>query len=1629
MFRNLILLFTMIVIANTAFGAKIINTQLTVGSNVMPDLASALQVESTTGGFLAPRMTTVQRDLLNAPVPNGMMIYNSTLGQLEAYDTGVWSPLGGGSGRVPEWVTLTLYSIGSTVHYNNKFYKSLTIHTSGTFATDLANDEWVEMSMDYLAWETTYQYKVGNIVHESDHTYYCKTDHVSGTFATDLAANWTELSDSDDIKAIVASTDNALVRWDLATGAVVQDSTVLVGDTGAITGIESLAVGGALDASSILDTHSTTQGTRPCPSMTEAQRDLIAAPVNGLCIFNSDINKLNIYDGSTWVSAGGGLDAWVTSFAYKIGNVVHESNGIYLALTDHTSGTFATDLANLDWQELSTFREANFNISPPATTCSEGKLFWNDFDKTLNICTDQTGVSLQAGQEGHKRIYNTTGSTITDGQIVYINGFDGGSGLSTVALAQSDAAATSTVTLGVATHDIATGSPGIITTWGTVRDINTSTYSSGNVLYLSDTVAGAMTTTPPDSPHFVVRIGTVGEVHATTGSIDVALSIGNNKQDVVSVFNGAILEAHVVTVASDGATVTATLSNSLGGDLSLFLNTGFYVFTAPANVTLTAGSDTSPTLNYVYIPDSTKTLTASTAGWPAEQHVPVGTFFVQSAGSVQTDAPYKEHAWTDHMTGGDGQGHISHLNKWIRNQHATWLSGSAPTFAGSGTGSITFSATSGTVLQLHEHSVQAFGSPAEVRVINDSVTPYVSMTDLVNATLDSTGASLQGRTFALTIWGSVNETTGSSKLFMNLPSGSYSSSSPDLVRTDASKYTDYSIPDEFKGTGFLIHRLVIGINPPGTVWTIYAGDGDDIRGQFPNTVAGSSSTVATEFPDNAFAVFNVADNTKEVVLDVSGVTTGNTRTLTIPDASGTLALLDSGVDQVFTSDVRSTNKNGDTLAYADADNVLLTSWGDALTTSTFSEETVNQISGLVSYEIAVVTAEAGWVQSPSVVVEKRSQGNLIASKFKYTYDGDNGDMKAYLYDVTNSQTLGELYLDAASTVKGAVVYGNAADTTALIQLRIEAAVVNNGKLLVFDDVEFTDAALASANINGVSHTYIINQAGSALTNRAGEIEFNLATATIENTDTDLLSVVDDSSNTRTKFIATRSISVVASFSAVTGNITGYAQIYKNGVAFIDGNQAYAASRKVIISSPVHLNAGEYLTFGVIGDTENGAGNTLASVTATASNEHVLIGDERQQAHFVGKAQYVLSADYSTTSTSYVLPSLTLASSSVSGGVIQNTVNSPSITIPDAKVGTYKITVTGQIGNDVGNWGHTAIYDGTTYFSEQAERNAYVSTMTFSVDNITEGDLNLDLVLKTNGTIRIEHLATNPNLELSVTYLPPVEEASVITTVALPQSEKNSYAARIANNGTASITSVDADFIESVTRSADGVVDIVWKVGVFTVAPSVVATMDDTSIRSMAIEAVTALGVTIKAYIPNNLTLSDKNFSIKVTKQGADASSGQVYVGTVPRHQVMYVKDVKPSGTNGGNFASGAWKERDLTELSGDIFGSLSGGIVTVPAGTYEVEASAPASDVDSHKIKLYDLTAAADLIIGNNAQNPSGHSGQTHSSLFGTITLTVTTELRLRHRCTTTQLSNGFGIQTGYGVDEIYAQMKITKIR
>jgi hypothetical protein len=138
------------------------------------------------------------------------------------------------------------------------------------------------------------------------------------------------------------------------------------------------------------------------------------------------------------------------------------------------------------------------------------------------------------------------------------------------------------------------------------------------------------------------------------------------------------------------------------------------------------------------------------------------------------------------------------------------------------------------------------------------------------------------------------------------------------------------------------------------------------------------------------------------------------------------------------------------------------------------------------------------------------------------------------------------------------------------------------------------------------------------------------------------------------------------------------------------------------------------------------------------------------------------------------------------------------------------------------------------------------------------------------------------------------------------------------------------------------------------------------------------------------------------------------------------EDRQTTGTNGGTFTNGAWQNRVLNYVAvsqgTDISLNTGTSVITLEAGTYYIEATAPAGTVGAHQSRLYNITGAAVSLLGNTS------SSNNPSQIRGIITVAATTTLRIEHRCTTTQATVGFGTAAGFGDDEIYTRVYIQKI-
>lgn len=167
--------------------------------------------------------------------------------------------------------------------------------------------------------------------------------------------------------------------------------------------------------------------------------------------------------------------------------------------------------------------------SPP--TAYLGKMWYDQSDDYLAYY-NSTGFETAVGRQVSQVILNNTGSTLTAGQAVYING--GSDNHPTVALAKANSLSTANA-IGIIAQDINTGSTGMMMILGRTTSINTSLIAgspvSGATIYVSPSTAGGLTTVQPTSPNFAVRAGFIVST-GTSGTIFTSVrnvySLGSN---------------------------------------------------------------------------------------------------------------------------------------------------------------------------------------------------------------------------------------------------------------------------------------------------------------------------------------------------------------------------------------------------------------------------------------------------------------------------------------------------------------------------------------------------------------------------------------------------------------------------------------------------------------------------------------------------------------------------------------------------------------------------------------------------------------------------------------------------------------------------------------------------------------------------------------------------------------------------------------------------------------------------------------------------------------------------------------------------------------------------------------------
>lgn len=217
---------------------------------------------------------------------------------------------------------------------------------------------------------------------------------------------------------------------------------------------------------------------------------------------------INYADGKLFYKNSGGT---VSQFSVSIGGsttqVIYNNSGAYAGSANLT----------FDGTKLSTNTQGVANyvdyaaISVPSY--QEGRVFYDTAKKALAYYNDVSTALVHIGLDTQFKVINNTGSSIPNGSPVYVTGTSSGQTYPNIALAKADAASTSAV-IGLTEGAIANGAVGYVVSNGTIEGVNTSSYTVGQVLYLSPYSAGQLQNTVPPTG-LVVQVGVVTYVNAS----------------------------------------------------------------------------------------------------------------------------------------------------------------------------------------------------------------------------------------------------------------------------------------------------------------------------------------------------------------------------------------------------------------------------------------------------------------------------------------------------------------------------------------------------------------------------------------------------------------------------------------------------------------------------------------------------------------------------------------------------------------------------------------------------------------------------------------------------------------------------------------------------------------------------------------------------------------------------------------------------------------------------------------------------------------------------------------------------------------------------------------------------------
>ncbi len=353
-------------------------------------------------------------------------------------------------------------------------------------------------------------------------------DQIVDIAVTDNAPN-VEINVTPSVVEINVTRGSSTAIWGAITGNLT-DQTDLV----TALGLKADLVGGKVPSSQL-------------PSYVDdvvEVADYAALPTSGetgKIYVTLDNNKIYRWSGSVYIEIAANNAIWGA-----ITGTLSNQTDLVNALNLRVPYTGATSNVNLGEYGLNS-GFLQLDTTPTNTPTTIGTIYWDAANRTAALIDGDGDTTLQIGQEQRILVHNNTGSTLTDGQVVYVTGSTGN--LPSVSLADATSETTSAATVGVITESIANGADGFITTSGIVNGLNTLAFNEGDLLWLG-TTPGAFTNVKPASPAHLVLIGYVIKKAGGNGSILVKIQNTQELSESSDVLFTSLTDKDILTYES-----------------------------------------------------------------------------------------------------------------------------------------------------------------------------------------------------------------------------------------------------------------------------------------------------------------------------------------------------------------------------------------------------------------------------------------------------------------------------------------------------------------------------------------------------------------------------------------------------------------------------------------------------------------------------------------------------------------------------------------------------------------------------------------------------------------------------------------------------------------------------------------------------------------------------------------------------------------------------------------------------------------------------------------------------------------------------------------------------------------------